>query len=976
MDKIKNLFLRDSYQDLKKNYEEILLKKKTTWDIVVITASNKMQADTYKTELQKRKKEGLIPSQTDFYVIPDLRGNRIGSGGSTLYVLAKLQKKYDLSKKKILIVHSGGDSKRIPQYSCFGKLFAPIPREFVPDSSSTLFDEIMIQMADIPNRMDEGIFVMCGDGLVLFNPLQIDLQYKKAVAISIKVPKEMGCNHGVFVSDSENTITEFLHKKPLSILEQKAVRNNTVDLDTGMVYLHSEIVIKLLSLIQTQKTFSQFISSKVSLNFYGDFLYPLAKNATLKDYLQEQGEKEKSVQLEECRKKIWEVLSGYALQIVKLVPALYLHFGTTEEVLNIMTQDLEEYYYLDWKSEVSSYMSQNYPITTINSWIQDTSFAKNIYIENSIVENATIHSNTILSNTTIRGKELPNNVVLSTVLLKGGQYVTRIYDISCNPKEPLAINTVFKNATNKKFFQSFSETSIWDASLYPVKSTLEESVEAALSLYRIVHNMATSEEEKSYYDSTRISMCDSFNQANTKEMSMQLENLKENILLKKITTVLEKMGPLQPVYDILVSSSKQKKILQKLTDALKDNNHSFNMRVYYLLSMLDPKKQEEYLEKVFQEVKQSVAKPHEKASPKFEKDFIELKSPVRINLGGAWNDAPPYCIERGSCVLNAAVLLNHCYPISVCIKKLKERKIVFECIDYNDKTEMKTLGEILDCSNPNDSYALLKCACVISGLVSEKETLQDIFTKIGGGIQITTNTEMIPRGSGLGTSSILAGTVLKALYQFMGYEIDDSTIFHEVLCLEQLMSTGGGWQDQVGGLVKGLKITRTQPGSYQKFQIQKISLPKKIKEELNERLLLINTAQRRLARNILREVVKKYIKGDQEFLQLLADVQVIAQDMVNALENGDFKQFGKLLDEHLEYIKKLDQNSTNTCIDFIFESISDLIDGKSVLGAGGGGFLIVLLKKGVTKEKFDQSIMEVFQDTGVMSFQVEVEEEV
>ena len=68
------------------------------------------------------------------------------------------------------------------------------------------------------------------------------------------------------------------------------------------------------------------------------------------------------------------------------------------------------------------------------------------------------------------------------------------------------------------------------------------------------------------------------------------------------------------------------------------------------------------------------------------------------------------------------------------------------------------------------------------------------------------------------------------------------------------------------------------------------------------------------------------------------------------LEQGNIDAFAKLLNEHWEVSKLLDQGSTNTCIDQIFESCEDMIDGRFISGAGGGGFLQVILKRGVTKE--------------------------
>ena len=65
----------------------------------------------------------------------------------------------------------------------------------------------------------------------------------------------------------------------------------------------------------------------------------------------------------------------------------------------------------------------------------------------------------------------------------------------------------------------------------------------------------------------------------------------------------------------------------------------------------------------------------------------------------------------------------------------------------------------------------------------------------------------MPLGSGLGTSSILAGTVLAALGKAMGRTYSPTSLCHLVLIVEQMLTTGGGWQDQVGGLWPGVKTS-------------------------------------------------------------------------------------------------------------------------------------------------------------------------
>ena len=74
----------------------------------------------------------------------------------------------------------------------------------------------------------------------------------------------------------------------------------------------------------------------------------------------------------------------------------------------------------------------------------------------------------------------------------------------------------------------------------------------------------------------------------------------------------------------------------------------------------------------------------------------------------------------------------------------------------------------------------------------------------------------IPKGSGLGTSSNLAATVLGTLSDFCGLNWDKHDVSYRTLILEQMLTTGGGWQDQYGGIFEGVKLLETEPGILQK----------------------------------------------------------------------------------------------------------------------------------------------------------------
>lgn len=134
-------------------------------------------------------------------------------------------------------------------------------------------------------------------------------------------------------------------------------------------------------------------------------------------------------------------------------------------------------------------------------------------------------------------------------------------------------------------------------------------------------------------------------------------------------------------------------------------------------------------------------------------------------------------------------------------------------------------------------------------------------------------------------------------------------------------------------------------------------------QELSDRFVLIYTGQRRLARNLLRDVVGRYVGNEPESLFALEEIQKTAALMRFELERGNVDGFASLLDYHWELSKKVDAGSSNTLIEQIFSSIEELIDGKLVCGAGGGGFLQVILKKGVTRQQVEERLNEVFMDS-------------
>jgi len=125
------------------------------WDYLIVTASNERQAKAYEAQLSVRRKPGLLSDIQEVIVVPDPGSKRVGSGGSTLYCLMEVLGRRlgpragragpaawerVLGEVRILIIHAGGDSRRMPAYGPCGKIFIPVPGENDSAVCLSLFD--------------------------------------------------------------------------------------------------------------------------------------------------------------------------------------------------------------------------------------------------------------------------------------------------------------------------------------------------------------------------------------------------------------------------------------------------------------------------------------------------------------------------------------------------------------------------------------------------------------------------------------------------------------------------------------------------------------------------------------------------------------------------------------------------------------------------------------------------------------------
>jgi fucokinase len=209
----------------------------------------------------------------------------------------------------------------------------------------------------------------------------------------------------------------------------------------------------------------------------------------------------------------------------------------------------------------------------------------------------------------------------------------------------------------------------------------------------------------------------------------------------------------------------------------------------------------------------------------------------------------------------------------------------------------------------------------------------------------------------------------------LGVKLDQARLFDEVLCLEQMLTTGGGWQDQVGGLVGGVKLVTTGPGLPQEIQVSPVQMSPETQAELADRLRLVYTGQQRLAKNLLRAVMGRWMARDPEMVWIQREIARLAKAMRDALSDGDLDLFGELLTEHWVLNKRMDPGCTNPFIDGLFDMMKPYINGGKLAGAGGGGFAILIVRDRGAARDLDSALESTYSGTPVAIWPTTIPEE-
>jgi galactokinase/mevalonate kinase-like predicted kinase len=299
-------------------------------------------------------------------------------------------------------------------------------------------------------------------------------------------------------------------------------------------------------------------------------------------------------------------------------------------------------------------------------------------------------------------------------------------------------------------------------------------------------------------------------------------------------------------------------------------------------------------------------------------------------------------------VLNVAVELNGQPPIQVYIRLCAEKKVTLRSIDNGISEVIATFDDLKAFNQVGSVFSIPKAALCLAGFHPDFctirfKSLKEQLQEFGGGIEISL-LAAIPKGSGLGTSSILAATLLGSLSDFCSLNWDHQAICHRTLILEQLLTTGGGWQDQYGGILPGIKLLESEPGVQDKISIR--WMPERLftQPEYRDSWLLYYTGNTRVAKSILTEIVRGMFLNEGHCLRIVDEIKQHACHLAEAIQRSDFAYTGRLVAHSWKLNNALDSGTNTPDVQQIINQIKDYTFGFKLLGAGGGGYMVICAK--------------------------------
>jgi fucokinase len=872
------------------------------------------------------------------------------------------------------MIHSGGDSRRLPQYSVSGKLFSAVPVMTPWGEASTVFDEVLALSSDWAERIPSGLVVGSGDVILTFDAQAVNWERPGFSGVAILQPAETGARHGVYVIGHDGRVDAFLQKPSSSTLSAVAgfAQGDQVALDTGLLRCCPEAATRLTELAGVKQSGGRLILGKGVVAAPGsDVAVPidLYRHLTMTLTGQWRPGPDDAPALHEFAGG----LKGFPFWC-SLVEGDFVHIGTTTLFREFMTH--ETAFSRSHPAQQRLVAGQNAGACRSGVAVDSVLWGGVELADGMVVVECNL-SKPVRggSGSVLHGLDgIPEAIESAEdtvihqmpVLLPDSRHgvVIRAYGVKDDPKALAAGGdaTWFGRPMLEELRRlglppesvwpdtPAAEWTLWNARLFPV-STIEEAWDCARWMQKLSNGYSArrwSELERlSLASSTQYADGAALESARSRRLNASwrmraLSLVQSGADIRPLLLNAPGIGPLAETGDGLCAQARELESSSPTEAA----SRFYTAGLFFGQAGLTQQAGEAQ-SAAFRIIQLAVdfggSEHEEHLAERWHYDEVTVEAPARIDLGGGWSDTPPFCLDWGGTVLNIAVRLNNACPIRSTVRRLREPLV--RCIAGEDGTtvEYRTSEELLRPPCPGDPFSIPKTALRLSGVYRRQDALAELLQSMGGGIEIRTTVDL-PMGSGLGTSSILAATTLRALSEMIGAPLDDRALGARVMRLEQLMTTGGGWQDQMGGMVPGAKLLVSGPSLQQRVWVQPVLWSRERQTEFESLIVLYYTGMRRIARDLVQQVVGRYLARETKCVQILHSIKSLAVEMTYALQEGDWDHLGSLLDRHWRLNQVLDPKTTNAQISSVLEQVRPLIRGAKLAGAGGGGFLILVAR--------------------------------
>ena len=886
--------------------------------------------------------------RSEWFCTSDPVGSKLGSGGGTAWLLDACRREWApdtplgewLSREKRILLHAGGQSRRLPGYAPSGKVLTPVPvfrwargqrlSQNLLSLQLPLYERIMEKAPDHLHTL-----IASGDVYIRADkPLQT-IPEADVVCYGLWVDPNLAKNHGVFVSSRRNPDKlDFMLQKPSVEELGDLMKSHLFLMDIG-IWLLSDRAVELL-VNRSHK------DGKLSFyDMYSEFGLALGENPRIID----------------------EELNQLSVAILPLPGGEFYHYGTSRELLsstlNIQNIVVDQRQIMHHKVKPHPAMFvQNadihFPLSVVNS---------EIWIENSCVgKHWTLRQQTIVTGVPANdwALDVPAGVCIDVVPMGDADYVARPYGFHDAFKGDLADPATLYQSKPFADWLAVRGLTLADvelthdlqaARIFPLTDSIDE---LGLLMRWMVSEPTLQEGKEAWLKARKLSADEISAYANLRRLTAQREAFRVSNW-----GVLAKNYEHSVFYQLNLEDAARQHALhhlplpQTLPDTMpmmtRISDRMFRARV----CQLEGKPYQEEENQAFALMREglteaALAKKQQPCLDVYADQIVWGRSPVRIDLAGGWTDTPPYCLNEGGNVVNIAIELNGQPPLQVYVKPCKEPHIVLRSIDLGAVEIVRKYDELAHFTQVGSPFSIPKAALVLAGFqpgfsLATYASLEEQLKEFGSGIEVTL-LSAIPAGSGLGTSSILAATVLGAVSDFCGLQWDKNEIGNRTLVLEQLLTTGGGWQDQYGGVLRGVKLLQTNPGMNQSPLVRWLPDYLFTSPEYRACHLLYYTGITRTAKGILAEIVRGMFLNSTEHLSLLGQMKSHALDLYEAVQRGNFDEMGRLVGKTWEQNKRLDSGTNPAQVEAIIRQVHDYCLGYKLPGAGGGGYLYMVAK--------------------------------